>query len=50
MKKVETYMNLISMIRELDLEKNDIDTIKNVLNIIADELEDFAPIIYKNGE
>ena len=38
-------INLISMLRDLDLEKNDKDTIRYVLNFIADELEG---IIYGN--
>lgn len=31
--------NLIKMLRELDLNKNSIEDIRNVLNYIADELE-----------
>lgn len=33
-------LNLIDMLRELDTEKNDRQTIKEVLNFIADKLED----------
>lgn len=31
--------NLIAMLRELDLEKNSIEDIRNILQIIANELE-----------
>ena len=34
-------MSLIDMLRTLDTEKNDSETIKEVLNFIADELEKF---------
>lgn len=41
---MEKYYNkleiLISMLRELDLEKNDKETIRYVLDEIADRLED----------
>jgi len=37
---------LIDMLKELDLEKNDKETIKMVLNYIANELENYV----KKGE
>lgn len=33
-------LNLIDMLRELDVEKNDRKTIKEVLDFIADKLEE----------
>ena len=39
MKGIE-ILNLIDMLRELDTEKNDKKTIKEVLNFIADKLEE----------
>lgn len=39
MKGIE-ILNLIDMLRELDIEKNDKKTIKEVLNFIADKLEE----------
>lgn len=33
-------LNLIDMLRELDLEKNDRKTIKEVLDFVADKLEE----------
>lgn len=41
MDKNEVLLNLIDMLRELDLEKNSIKTIREVLNYIADELENY---------
>ena len=38
-KDYNKLINLISMLRELDLEKNDVETIRYVLNYIANELE-----------
>lgn len=35
-------LNLIDMLRELDVEKNDKKTIKEVLNFIADKLEEYV--------
>ena len=35
-------LNLADMLRELDLDKNDKETIKEVLNFIADKLEEYA--------
>lgn len=40
MNKNMEIMNLIDMLRELDIEKNDRKTIKEVLDFIADKLED----------
>lgn len=39
MKNME-LLNLIEMLRELDTEKNDAKTIKEILEFIADRLED----------
>lgn len=33
-------LNLIDMLRELDLDKNDKKTIKEVLDFVADKLEE----------
>jgi len=41
MNRVLVFQNLISMLRELDLEKNDKETIREVLNYIADMLEEY---------
>lgn len=38
-KKIE-LSNLASMLRDLDLNKNDTETIKEVLNFIADKIEE----------
>lgn len=35
-------LNLIDMLRELDVEKNDRKTIKEVLDFIADKLEEYV--------
>lgn len=40
MKNME-LLNLIDMLRELDIEKNDKEAIKEVLNFIADKLEEY---------
>ena len=40
-------MNLIAMLRELDVEKNSKEDIKHVLNYIANE---FEKIIYGEGQ
>lgn len=40
-------LNLIAMLRELDLDKNDKEAIRYVLNFIADELE---TMIYGENE
>ena len=41
MNRVLVFQNLISMLRDLDLEKNDKETIREVLNYIADMLEEY---------
>lgn len=35
------FQNLITMLEELDTEKNDAETIKEVLNFIANELKKY---------
>lgn len=35
-------LNLADMLRELDLDKNDKETIKEALNFIADKLEEYV--------
>lgn len=40
MNKNLEIMNLVDMLRELDTEKNDRKAIKEVLEFIADKLED----------
>ena len=45
MDKVLNYYNLLDMLREIDLEKNDSETVKDVLNYIADELEKYVDLM-----
>ena len=35
-------LNLVDMLKELDLEKNDKETIKLVLNFVAEKLKDYV--------
>lgn len=39
-RKIE-FINLINMLREIDLQKNSIETIKDVLDYIAQELDKY---------
>lgn len=41
MNRVLYYQNLIDMIREIDVEKNDSKTLRDVLDYISSELEKF---------
>lgn len=41
MNKVLYFQQLIKMLEELDIEKNDKETIKEVLNYIANELKKY---------
>lgn len=41
MNRVLEYQNLIIMLKEIDTEKNDSETLKEVLNYIARELEKY---------
>ena len=41
MNRVLEYKNLITMLKEIDTEKNDSETLKEVLNYIARELEKY---------
>lgn len=41
MNRVLEYQNLITMLKEIDTEKNDSKTLKEVLNYIARELEKY---------
>ena len=41
MNRVLLYQNLISMLEELDTEKNDSETLREVLDYIADMLKQF---------
>lgn len=41
MNRVLIFQQLISMLRELDVVKNDSDTIREVLDYIANELENY---------
>ena len=41
MNRVLNFQQLISMLRELDVVKNDSDTIREVLDYIANELEKY---------
>lgn len=40
MEKKLDLLNLADMLRELDLDKNDKETIKETLNFIADKIEE----------
>lgn len=42
MEKKLDLLNLVDMLRELDLEKNDTQTIREVLNFIADKIEEYV--------
>lgn len=42
MEKKLDLLNLVDMLRELDLEKNDTQTIRAVLNFIADKIEEYV--------
>ena len=39
-RKLDLY-NLVDMLKEVDLEKNDTETIKEVLNFVAEKLKDY---------
>lgn len=41
MNRVLEYQNLITMLKGIDTEKNDSETLKEVLNYIARELEKY---------
>lgn len=41
MNRVQLYQNLISMLEEIDTEKNDSKTLREVLDYIANELKQF---------
>ena len=40
--RIEYFENLILMLRELDTKKNSSDSIRDVLNFIADNLETYT--------
>lgn len=42
MNKSLYFQNLISMLEEIDTEKNDAETLKEVLNFIANELKKYV--------
>lgn len=51
MKQLLEYMRLIDMIKEIDLEKNSKENVREALNFIADELEKYEYLFlrkYKN--
>ena len=45
MDKIMEYYNLLDMLKQIDLEKNDKKTIKEVLNYVADELEKYVDLM-----
>lgn len=47
MNKVLKFLNLIDMLKEIDLEKNSNEDIRKVLNFIADELEGYIEDLKK---
>ena len=42
MKEKLDLLNLVDMLKEIDLEKNDKETIREVLNFIAEKLKDYV--------
>lgn len=46
-KQVFEYLNLIDMIKEIDLEKNSKEDIRKALDFIADELEKYVDLFNK---
>ena len=42
MKEKFDLLNLVDMLKEIDLEKNDKETIREVLNFIAEKLKDYV--------
>ena len=42
MKEKFDLLNLVDMLKEIDLEKNDKETIRDVLNFIAEKLKDYV--------
>lgn len=47
MNKVLEFLNLIDMLREIDLEKNSTEDIREVLNFVAGELEGYIEDLKK---
>lgn len=41
MNRVKRFQNLIDMIKEVDTEKNDVETLREVLDYIAYQLEQY---------
>ena len=50
MGKVFDYLRLLDMIKEIDVEKNDAETIREALDFIADELETYVDLIKVGAE
>lgn len=42
MEKVLELLNLADMLKTVDLEKNDTETIQEVLNFVASKIEDYV--------
>lgn len=42
MKEKFDLLNLVDMLKEIDLEKNDKETIREVLNFVAEKLKDYV--------
>lgn len=48
MEKVLDYLRLLDMLKEIDTEKNDAETIRETLDFIADELAKYVDLM-KDG-
>ena len=42
MKEKFDLLNLVDMLKEIDLEKNDKETVREVLNFVAEKLKDYV--------
>lgn len=42
MKEKFDLLNLVDMLKEIDLEKNDTETIREVLNFVAEKIKDYV--------
>ena len=42
MKEKYDLLNLVDMLKEIDLEKNDTETVREVLNFVAEKLKDYV--------
>ena len=42
MKEKLDLLNLVDMLKEINLEKNDTETVREVLNFVAEKLKDYV--------